>query len=243
MAQTGRKINHNGIRQFHRILSGDLGNRHQAQFEYRFLNGPCFRATRPNPSFQNGDILPAHLAQPGGRHKGAGFGVVNQHKAAVQNADIFIRCLDQLPARRMMGTGYMPCLIFLYRAYIQQIGCTIDFCAPCVDRIPIQPFYTEMCPYFVRGGPCPIIRCRIWFRGQVRVATGAFQPGQHPSHCAILQRHNRIGDPCIDEGLCANDRASSPGAIYNNGRCWIGRDGFDTMNQFRARHINPPRYG
>ncbi len=82
---------------------------------------------------QHGDILPAHLFEPGRGHERARFPVVAQHDAGAKRAGINVRCLHQLAAGCRNRPGKMSGREFGRIAHVENVSGARRILAPCLD--------------------------------------------------------------------------------------------------------------
>ena len=78
---------------------------------------------------QHEHVLPAHLAQPRRGHDRAHLGVIDQHDARAERADIVIGRLHQLSAGRGKRAGDVPGRIFGRIAHVEKIERALASCA------------------------------------------------------------------------------------------------------------------
>ncbi len=70
---------------------------------------------------QHVDVAQPHLAQPGRRHHRAHLGVVDQHDARAERADVLVGGLHELAARRRDRAGTVAGGVFVRVAHVEQV--------------------------------------------------------------------------------------------------------------------------
>ena len=160
---------------------------------------------------QHEHVLPAHLPQPGRGHHGAHLGVVDQHDAGAERADILVGRLDQLSAGRGDGAGDMAGFVLGRIAHVEagrasarrapraNAPASRDRCARCRSGCA-----TRSAADLAQAKPS-----REAARARRALPLSQASPAERPAHGAVAQRHHLVRHAGVDQRLRADDAAGA----------------------------------
>ena len=180
-------------------------------------------------------VAMAHLTQPGASHPCTYAAVVDQCNARVADADPLIGRLHELPAGRADAARVVTRAVLGRIADVQHIERAVRIILKAGEVDGADHADAGLFREGLRALQCGCRSLRLAGCEPVGPAAIAAEAGQFPTHRAVAQCHDLVGNAGATQALRAHYAARAPGAVHHHERLRVGRDVADAIYQLAAR--------